>query len=64
MRIADLLVGEPMYDPVLGVELVPYPVKILGVPGLVSPEYGIGDMIGKLDDTRGARIHEQWRVRQ
>ena len=61
MRIAQLLVGKPVNDPVFGVELVPDSVAILCIPRLVSPEYGIGNVIGKLDDARSARIHEQWR---
>ena len=58
MPIPELLVGKPVNHAVLGIELVADTVEILRIPGLVSPEYRLGDMVGQLDDARRPRIHE------
>ena len=58
VRIAELLVDQAVNDAVLGVELVGNTVKVLRIPGLISSEYGIGDVVGELDDAGRPRIHE------
>ena len=56
--------SEAVNDAVLGVKLGGDAVKILRVAGLIASEYGVGDMIGQLDDARRSGIHEQRRVRK
>lgn len=63
-RITEFFVGESVDDPVLRIELVADAVEVLRIPGLVSPEDGIGNVVGKLDHARRPRIHEQRRICQ
>ena len=56
--------SEAVNDTVLGVKLGCDAVKILRVAGLIASEYGVGDMIGQLDDARRSGINEQGRVRK
>ena len=53
-----------MNDAILGVELACDAVKVLGVPGLVTSEHSIGNVVGELDHSGRRRVHEERRIRQ